>query len=154
MTQLSKTHAALIANAATRDEGALLPAPEGIAGKALDRALEALLKKGLARRTFPDGDETAEAAIYVLTDAGRAAVVPDTPRVAMEVAVAPDRPGGKLGAVLKAVERRRGATIAELAEVTGWQPHTARAALTRLRQRGFPAVLSEEGGRKAYRMQG
>jgi DNA-binding MarR family transcriptional regulator len=154
MTQLSKTHAALIANAATRDEGALLPSPEGIAGKTLERALEALLKKGLARRTPRDGDETAGAATYVLTDAGRAALVPDTPRVAIKVAVAPERPGGKLGVILKAVERKRGATILELTESTGWQPHTARAALTRLRQRGFPAVLSEEGGRKAYRLQG
>ncbi len=154
MTQLNKTQVALIANAGARADGALLPAPEKIAGKILDRALEALLTKGLARRAFPDGDETADAATYVLTDAGHAAVVPDTARAAMAVAAAPERPGGKLGAVLKAVERKRGATISELAEVTGWQPHTARAALTRLRQRGFPAVLSEEGGRKAYRLQG
>ncbi len=153
MTKLSKTQAALIANAATRGEGALLPAPAGIAGTILDRALEALLTKGLAKQAFPDRDETSDAATYILTDAGRATVVPDTARVAMAVATAPERPGGKLGAVLKAVERKRGATISELAEATGWQPHTARAALTRLRQRGFPAVLSEEGGRKAYRLQ-
>ncbi|MDI3337463.1 DUF3489 domain-containing protein [Defluviimonas aestuarii] len=154
MTKLSKTEAALIAKAATRDEGALLPAPEGIAGKILDRAPEALLTKGLARRAFTDGDETAVAATYVLSDAGRAAVVPDTTDIVNEVVAAPERPGGKLGAVLKAVERKRGATISELIEATGWQPHTARAALTRLRQRGFPAVLSEEGGRKSYRLQG
>ena len=154
MTKLSKIQASLIANAATRDEGALPPAPEGIAGKALDRALDSLLTKGLARRAPPDGDETADAAVYVLTDAGRAAVVPDTAVVAIAVAAAPERPGGKLGAVLKAVERKRGATISELTEVTGWQPHTARAALTRLRQRGFRAVLSVDGGRKAYRLQG
>ncbi|MCB2135323.1 MAG: DUF3489 domain-containing protein [Rhodobacteraceae bacterium] len=97
---------------------------------------------------------TADLATYVLTDAGRAAVVPDTARAAIAVAAAPERPGGKLGSVLTAVERKRGATISELTEATGWQPHTARAALTRLRQRGFPAVLSEEGGRKAYRLQG
>lgn len=62
MTKLSKTEAALIANAATRDEGALLPAPEGIAGKVHDRALEALVTKGLAKQAIPDGDETADAA--------------------------------------------------------------------------------------------
>jgi hypothetical protein len=152
--QLTKTQVALIANAGTRADGALLPAPEGIAGKILDLALEALLTKGLARRAFPDGGEAADAATYVLTDSGRAVVVPDKARVAMEDVAAPERPSGKLGAVLKAVEHKRGATIAELTEATGWQPHTARAALTRLRQRGFPAVLSEEGGRKAYRLQG
>jgi DNA-binding MarR family transcriptional regulator len=154
MTQLTRTQAILIANAGSRADDALLPATEGITGKTLDRTLDALFTKGLVSRTFPDGDKTAEAAIYVLTDARRAAVVPDSPRVAMKVAAAPDRPSGKLGVVLKAVERRWGATISELTEVTGWQPHTARAALTRLRQRGFPAVLSEDGGRKAYRLQG
>jgi hypothetical protein len=119
MTQLTRTQAILIANAGMRETGALLPAPEGIAGKTLDRALEALFAKGLVRRTFPDGDETSDAATYILTDAGRAAVVPDTERVTMEVSVAPERPGGKLGAALKAVERKRGATISELTEVTG-----------------------------------
>ncbi len=154
MTQLTRTQAILIANAGFRADGALLPAPEGIAGKTLDRALDALFTKGLVSRTFPDGDETSDAATYVLTDVGRAAAVFDTASVATEVSAAPERPGGKLGALLKAVERKRGATISELTEVTGWQPHTARAALTRLRQRGFPAVLSEDGGRKAYRLQG
>lgn len=154
MTKLSKTQAALIAKAATRDEGARLPAPAGIAGTILDRALGALVSKGLAKRALLDGEETADAAAYVLTDAGRAAVAPDAARVAKEDVAAPERPSGKLAAVLKAIERKRGVTISELTEATGWQPHTARAALTRLRQRGFPAVLSEEGGRKAYRLQG
>lgn len=63
------------------------------------------------------------------------------------------RPKGKLDTVLKAIERKRGATLAELTEATGWLPHTTRAALTRLRQRGFAATLVEESGRKAYRLQ-
>ncbi len=64
------------------------------------------------------------------------------------------RPRGKLEVVLKAIERRKGATLAELTEATGWQPHTTRAALTRLRHRGFPMVLVATAGRKAYRLQG
>ncbi|MCV2873015.1 hypothetical protein OEZ71_11995 [Defluviimonas sp. WL0050] len=83
MTKLSKTEAALIANAATRDEGALLLAPEGIAGKVHDRALEALVTKGLAKQAIPDGDETADAATYFLTGAGRAAFRPSCPRRAV-----------------------------------------------------------------------
>jgi DNA-binding IclR family transcriptional regulator len=62
------------------------------------------------------------------------------------------RPGGKLGRVLGAVASEAGATLAELVALTGWQPHTARAALTGLRQRGFAVRLSERGGRKAYRI--
>ena len=61
-----------------------------------------------------------------------------------------DRPGGKLGVVLDAVAGVRGASLAELVTLTGWQPHTTRAALCRLRQRGFEVALREIDGRKAY----
>ena len=62
------------------------------------------------------------------------------------------RPAGKLGKVLTAVGTEPGATLVELVSLTGWQPHTARAALTRLRQRGFKVHLREAGGRKAYHL--
>jgi hypothetical protein len=45
-----------------------------------------------------------------------------------------------------------GATLAELISLTGWQAHTARSALTGLRRRGFAVQLSEQQGRKAYRL--
>jgi hypothetical protein len=61
-------------------------------------------------------------------------------------------PTGKLGRVLNAVAATRGASLNELVELTGWQPHTARAALTRLRQRGFAVGLRETADRKAYHL--
>lgn len=69
-------------------------------------------------------------------------------------ATTPDqkRPTGKLGHVLGAVAAKRGASLHELVELTGWQPHTTRAALTRLRQRGFAVGLREANGRKAYHL--
>jgi DNA-binding MarR family transcriptional regulator len=77
------------------------------------------------------------------------------PPVWAAAAAAADRPAGKLGRVLDAVAAEDGATLAELAALTGWQPHTTRAALTRLRQRGFTLLLDPvdaSGGRKAYRV--
>ncbi len=62
------------------------------------------------------------------------------------------RPTGKLGHVLDAVAADRGASLDELVELTGWQRHTSRAALTRLRQRGFKVGLREADGRKAYHL--
>jgi hypothetical protein len=62
------------------------------------------------------------------------------------------RPTGKLGQVLDAIAAKRGASLDELVALTGWQPHTTRAALTRLRQRGFPVGLHEASGRKAYHL--
>ena len=47
------------------------------------------------------------------------------------------RANSKLALLLGLLSRDRGATIAELMAATGWLPHTTRAALTRLRQRGF-----------------
>jgi len=155
MTQLTKTQTALIENAISRDDGALLPAPKGIADKAMDRALAGLVRKGFAMSAALTGGEPEDGAGYILTEAGRVAVTSEeAPAPEDAITAPPARPGGKLGAVLKAVERKRGATLAELVDATGWQPHTARAALTRLRQRGFPAVLTEEGARKSYRLQG
>ena len=70
--------------------------------------------------------------------------------VAAATAADQKRPTGKLGGVLNAVAATRGASLDELVELTGWQPHTARAALTRLRQRGFAVGLRETADRKAY----
>ena len=64
---------------------------------------------------------------------------------------APRSPSGKLGQVLIAISSETGATLTEITTLTGWLPHTARAALTGLRQRGFPIQLVEADGRKTYR---
>jgi hypothetical protein len=69
-----------------------------------------------------------------------------------EAAASPSRPGGKLGKIVEHMDSAEGATLAELTALSGWQPHTVRAALTRLRQRGFKICLEERGDRKAYRL--
>jgi DNA-binding transcriptional regulator PaaX len=53
---------------------------------------------------------------------------------------------------MTAVSSEAGATLAELSATIGWLPHTTRAALCRLRQRGFAVNLAEHDGRKAYRL--
>ena len=42
----------------------------------------------------------------------------------------------KSSAVLTLMQRDKGATLTELVESTGWQPHTTRAMLTGLRKKG------------------
>ncbi|MEQ8396785.1 DUF3489 domain-containing protein [Thalassobaculum sp.] len=59
---------------------------------------------------------------------------------------------GKLGVVAQAVAAPDGAMLEELTAATGWQRHTVRAALTRLRQRGIDARLTTVDDRKAYRV--
>ncbi len=64
------------------------------------------------------------------TDAAETAVETETTAPA-DPATAPNpRPATKLAQVLALLQRDDGATIAELAEATGWQAHTVRGALS------------------------
>jgi Protein of unknown function (DUF3489) len=64
------------------------------------------------------------------------------------------RANSKLALLLGLLSRDRGATIAELTRATGWLSHTTRAALTRLRQRGFglERLKGEAGGASIFRV--
>jgi hypothetical protein len=59
--------------------------------------------------------------------------------------------GGKLGIIVKSIGPPKGATLEQLENKTGWQPHTVRAALSRLRKRGLVITLGDVDGRRAYR---
>lgn len=56
-------------------------------------------------------------------------------------------------AALKLITRSRGATIAELAAATGWQPHSVRAHLSGLRKKGTVLLReTRKTGEGAYRV--
>lgn len=165
---LSETQTVLLSSAASRPDGAVLPAPASLKAKggALSRSLGALLKRGLVEEcptTTEDGiwrrDEDCPVGLAI-TPSGLAALGVDpskgsaapTTEVEPTTAAAPARPGGKLGMLVQMMSTGDGAALAELSESVGWQPHTTRAALTRLRQRGFDVRLVAEGGRKVYRL--
>lgn len=48
----------------------------------------------------------------------------------------PPREGSKLALLIQST-KGKGASLEVLSDQLGWQPHTVRAAITRLRQRGF-----------------
>ena len=48
----------------------------------------------------------------------------------------------KIDQILASVRARHGASLNDLSTLTGWQPHSIRAALTKLRQRGYPIELT------------
>ncbi|MGD9740495.1 MAG: DUF3489 domain-containing protein [Geminicoccaceae bacterium] len=68
------------------------------------------------------------------------------------LAPGPARPGGKLGLIVDRLGDKAGMTMEELTAVTGWQAHTVRAALSRLRTRGFATHLERTGDRNAYQL--
>jgi Protein of unknown function (DUF3489) len=174
MPKLSDTQAVLLAAAAARADLSVLPAPETIRleGAALERSLGALLRRGLIAEAADDrrGRRSKWAVAnggrrrLVVTPAGLEALgveageeagpATKSAPVAVEAqaAVAVARPGGKLGVLLDAVSRPEGATLEELTAAVDWLPHTTRAALTRLRQRGYDVRLASMGSRKAYHL--
>lgn len=59
----------------------------------------------------------------------------------------------KKGSILALLQRPKGAAIGELIEVTGWQVHSVRAALTGLRKEGKELVRDKNAaGVTLYRM--
>jgi predicted ArsR family transcriptional regulator len=58
------------------------------------------------------------------------------------VSDAPTNHPSKAQTVTKLLSRKAGATLANLTDATGWQPHSARAHLTGLRKKG--AVILRE----------
>ena len=63
------------------------------------------------------------------------------------------RQGTKIARVIALLQRDQGAKLDELAATTGWLPHTARAALTGLRHRGYDVRLErgKKGRASVYR---
>ena len=67
------------------------------------------------------------------------------------------RPGKKVGKtksddLRQLLSRRTGATIAQLQKKLGWQPHTIRAAISRLRSAGLSIDLDRSGKVARYRL--
>ncbi len=59
----------------------------------------------------------------------------------------------KSSLMLKLISRTKGATLAEIAEPTGWQLHSARAHLSNLRKKGRSVVRERrKNGETAYRV--
>ena len=67
------------------------------------------------------------------------------------------RPTGQPGrprrdTLRRRLSRRHGATVAQLQKQLGWQPHTVRAAISRLRSSGLSVELDRSGKVARYRV--
>lgn len=178
---LSVAQVLILSTAGHRSDRMVLPFPAGLRarGASQQRLIASLLKHGLVEEVTTalptlSWRQDGQGGLYALliTTAGLAAVgidadpplapaphagsvpVPDTETSIPDAPAATPalRPAGKLGRVMDAAQAEQGATLAELVALTGWLPHTTRAALTRLRQRGFACELKDIAGRKAYRL--
>jgi len=58
----------------------------------------------------------------------------------------------KTAIVIGLLQRSEGATLTELVDATGWQPHTTRAALTGFRKKGHVMEKSKRDDTTRYRI--
>ncbi len=58
----------------------------------------------------------------------------------------------KIGTVTDLLLREQGATLGELVDATGWQPHSAYAALTGLKKKGNVIEKSKRNDATCYRI--
>lgn len=58
----------------------------------------------------------------------------------------------KIASVMALLQRSEGATLDEMVKATGWQPHSARAALTGLKKKGPVIEKSKRDDVTCYRI--
>lgn len=167
--RLTDTHLVLLSAAAQHADG-LLARSEAMPDRAAQTLARKLIRAGLAeavtlRADQPrwwDDDENRPVGLRI-TEAGLSALgleaeepsAPEQPALAAAHQPTPHtpRPGSKQAHIIALLRREEGASLDDLIAATGWLPHTTRAALTGLRQRGYGLVKSAGAdGRTRYRM--
>lgn len=182
MAKLSDTQLIVLSKAATRDDGAAT-VPDGLSKAAATKVGMSLVSRKFMREIqskpgLPVWKENEEGhRSLIITRHGRAAIGVDEernegaeeptaskndsargkrrsiPQRKHAEKVTEPRPGSKQALVVKMVSSKSGATLDALTDATGWLPHTARAALTGLRKRGYALTLERQGGKPSvYRI--
>ena len=168
--KLTDTHLVLLSAAAQHADG-LLVRPEAMMDKVAQALARKLIRAGLVEVVMlsPDlpsrhEDEENRPIGLRITAAGLAAwglgaeelSAPEPPAAAIAqqpTSAQSPRAGTKQARIIALLQREEGASLDDLIAATGWLPHTTRAALTGLRQRGYGLVKSPgEDGRTCYRI--
>lgn len=170
MTKLTETQTIILSAGAQRPENIALPLPKGLAGAAAKMAVTKMIEHGWLqevdanlRRGEPLWRETGDGhgTTLVVTEAGLLAIGIE-PVVAKTVAAirehaaktpAPKPPtqraGTKQAHVIAMLQRREGATVAEMATATGWLAHTVRGSISGALKKklGLPITAEKVEGR-------
>ncbi len=184
MPNLTDTQLVILSAAAQRDDSAVLPLPTSLSINkgAATSVLKSLIRKGLiAERPACRRDETwregenDDCLALSITNAGLEAigVEPEPKGKATNSAAAPkpkpnnlrkqvSKPSGtrarartKQSLLIDLLTRKRGATIEEAIDITGWQAHSVRGFISgTLRKRMGLNILSEKDGQgiRRYRI--
>lgn len=156
MPKLSDLQITILTTAAERADGSLLPLSDTQKlSPGIRRSITSLITRGFAAEG--EGASVPDDAVWrtegerqlgvTITNQGRTAIgVP----VQVPAPAAADAPPTKIGQVTALLRRAGGATVDELIAVTGWLPHTTRAALTGLRKKGHSIEKAKRDGTTTY----
>ncbi len=171
--KLTDMQLVLLATASQRADGNFFPTAESLKNgeSRIPKAIESLVKRGFAAEMgvgakVPSWREDGDRRIGVaITAEGRAAIgdgdaeegrggpepsttaSPPSPPARKTGEI---RPGSKQALLVEMLERKDGASIQEIVDVTGWLAHSSRAALTGLKKRGFEITSKKVEGHSRY----
>lgn len=168
--ELSETQTTILSGACAREDGLVFPVTANIKGGAVGNVLKSLLKRGLIEEISaadPDTvwrhDEDKGSITLRATPLGYSVLGQSEQTLASEIehgtspATTFQRRPNKQAMLIEMLEAADGATIAQIVEATGWQPHTVRGAISgTLKKKLNLNVVSEkvDGRGSVYRIVG
>jgi hypothetical protein len=90
----------------------------------------------------------------IMTNQTKSKPLEKTAATEVHVPGAAIQPETKVATLIALLIRPEGATLDQMVVATGWQPHTTRAALTRLKSRGYVVASGKVEGIRTYRASG
>ena len=146
--KLTDTQTLILNTAIQSPDGRLSWFPDNLKGGARDKVLGSLLRQGLIQI---DGET------HRVTDRAYEALGVVVPPAPVEPIKAAPRTRGntKQAQIIAMLQRPEGATISQIVEATGWQPHTVRGTFAGAfkKKLGLTIVSDKpQGGERVYRI--
>ncbi len=146
--KLTDTQTLILNTAIQSSDGELRWYPDNLKGGARDKVLSSLLRQGLIQI---DGET------HRVTNLAHEALglpMPQTPAATIKAAPR-NRDNTKQAQIIAMLNRPEGATISQIVEATGWQPHTVRGTFAGAFKKKLGLTLSsskDEHGQRVYRI--
>jgi hypothetical protein len=154
--QLSDAQAVILSTACAREDGAIFPVTASLKGGAVGNVCKSLLKQGLIeeiaatdlntvwRHDEERGPITLRATPLAYSTLGIADEPDETPPAETSNAPVQRRKGTKQETLIEMLRAEGGATIDEIVEATGWQPHTVRGAMSGALKKKLGLTITSE----------
>lgn len=154
--QLSDAQAVILSTACAREDGAIFPVTASLKGGAVGNVCKSLLKQGLIeeiaatdlntvwRHDEERGPITLRATPLAYSTLGITDEQDETPPVGTPTGPVQRRKGTKQETLIEMLRAEGGATIDEIVEATGWQPHTVRGAMSGALKKKLGLTITSE----------